>query len=330
MKTKLLFLLSMCSAAAFAQSVNSYYGVDATAYTLFSSPTALDQSADGTDQSWSFSGLTINGDVVDTNGTPTAGEVTSYPGTTFKSTTAGTENATATSSTIYAKEVAGTISVTGAVSDGLTLNYATDNAEVGTYPLAYGYTNTDAVAGTFNYTTYNGTFTGSLTTSIDAYGTLTLDPGPDNVNVVRLMTQQTLSLVYPGFGTVGTVTIDSYSYFEAGSNSPLFRTATTTMVVPLLSINQTKTRIEIMSSALSIGDVAKNLVQVTPNPMLDVLQIVNEGNVPVRSVRLFDVNGRMVGETTAASMDVSQLQKGIYFAMIATDYGTTTKKVVKQ
>jgi type IX secretion system substrate protein len=330
MKTKLLSLLSFIALSASAQSVTSYYGDNNTGYTLFSAASPLDHSASGANQAWNFSGLTMIGNVTDVNGTPSVGETATYQNSTDTATSAGTENGNPTSSTIYSNNNAGAISVTGVSSDGLILNYSADNAAVGTYPLNYGYSNTDAIAGTFTYTTYSGTFTGTLTTSVDAYGSLTLDPGPDDVDVVRLRTQQAIALFYPPFGNVGTVTIDSYSYFESGSNSPIFRSATTTMVVPLLSINQTKTRTETMTSALGINDINKNLVQLLPNPVNDVLNVVSEGNEMVRSVRLFDVNGRLVAESSATSINVSQLQKGIYFAIVTTDTGASAKKIVKQ
>ncbi|AWI24694.1 T9SS type A sorting domain-containing protein [Flavobacterium pallidum] len=330
MKTTLLSLFSLITAAASAQSVASYYGDNNTAYTLFSAVVPLDHSATGANQTWNFSGLTATGNVVDVVGAPTGPEATTYPGTTGTSTTSGTENGSPTTSKIFSKDVAGAISVTGVASDGLILNYSADNASVGTYPLAFGYSNSDSVAGTFTYTTYSGTFSGNVTTTVDAYGTLTLDPGPDNMNVVRIKTTQTIDLFYPPFGDVGDVIITSYSYYEAGSNSPLFRTATTTMVVALLSINQTRTRVEIMSSALGLDDMNRNTVQLLPNPAQDVLHVVSDGNQTVRLIRLIDMNGRIVSQSSASSMNVSQLQKGMYFAEITTDSGTFTKKVIKQ
>ncbi|AWA28882.1 hypothetical protein HYN48_01590 [Flavobacterium magnum] len=327
MKTTLLSLFSLFTLAASAQSVVSYYGDNNTAYTLFSAAAPLDQTA-GAGQVWNFSGLTQTGTVTDAVNAPTTPETVTYPGTTTTTTTSGTDNGSPTTSKVFSKEVAGAISITGVAGDGLVFNYVTDNAFVGTYPLAFGYTNTDAIAGTYSYTTYSGTFTGTLTTSVDAYGELTLDPGPDAISVVRLRTQQNISLVYPGLGTVGTVTIDSLSYFETGSNSPVFRTATTTMVVPVLNINQTRTRMEIMSSALGVDAPNESTVQLFPNPVHDVLHAT--GNETVRSLRLFDVNGRMVASSATDNVNVSQLQQGMYFAEITTDAGASTKKVVKK
>ncbi len=329
MKTKLLLLFSLFAAGASAQSVTSYYGDNNMEYSLFSAATPLDHAPSGADQTWSFSGLTLTGSVTDVVGPPTGPETVTYPGTTGTSTTSGMENASPTTSKIFSKDVAGAISVTGIASDGLVLNYSTDNALVGTYPLAYGYLNSDSVAGTFSYTTYSGTFSGNVTTEVDAYGTLSLDPGPDNTAVVRVKTTQTIDLFYAPFGDVGDVTITSYSYYTSGSNSPLLRTVTTTMVVNLLSINQTRTRIEIMSSALGVDAISKTLVQVSPNPVNDVLNVISEGNETVRAIRLVDVNGRIVAESAAATINVSQLQKGMYLAMITTDSGTSTKKIVK-
>lgn len=328
MKTKLLLLFSLIAVSTSAQSVTSYYGDNNTEYTLFSAAVALDHSASGANQTWSFSGLTLTGSVTDVIGIPTAPETATYPGTTGTATTSGMENASPTTSKIFSKDVAGAVSVTGVAADGLVLNYATDNAAIGTYPLAYGYLNNDAIAGTFTYTTYTGTFSGNVTTEVDAYGSLSLDPGPDNTDVVRVKTTQTIDLFYPPFGDVGDLTITSYSYYATGANSPLLRTATTTMVVNLLSINQTRTRIEIMSDALGVDDINKTLVQVSPNPVNEVLNVISEGEV-VRSIRLVDVNGRIVSESSMATMNVSQLQKGMYLAVITTDSGTSTRKIVK-
>ncbi len=341
MKTKLLLLLSLIGAYGYSQQPFISMGSieELPVFEVLSSETPFDQSNSGPNQIWDISGMTSIGQVSDDPGDLTASEINEFPNTTGKVRTYGGVDDVTTESIIFSTENAGVTSITGVISDGLKLNYSTDNASVGSFPLNYGYSTTDAIAGTFNYGTYSGTFSGTLTVSVDAHGTffsdnsLMYDPA---IAVTRLKSQQNISLFYPPFGNVGTITITSYSYQNDSDEmiqNIIFRSATTTMVVPLLSINETKTRMELFVAAmLGTPEISKedNSLKLYPNPVNDFLTI--QTNETIESITVSDVNGRLVLQSNAPlnTINVSALQNGLYFASITTNTGTVTKKIIKK
>ena len=336
MKTKLLFVLLFVSVASFAQApITTFYIDDNVYYSVVSSGTAIDQSASGANQVWNFDQLSEVGTSNYTKSAPTSGEATTYPGTT--TVILGTFTPSATSQ-LFTKSVANTVSITGLLAAGLQLNFSTNNALLGTFPLGYGYNNTDTVAGTYNYTTYAGTFTGNIVTSVDAFGTLTRNVGGISPsNVTRLKTVITISLNYGFFTNVGTITQTSYSYFSTtstGFNGPLFRSVTTSAVVPLASIDQTDTTMESFA-AVVLGvttNLKENQIQIAPNPLKDRLYLNTDTNTIVNSTTIVDLNGRIVLRPTLIEQtyDVSQLQKGVYFINFNTNKGIVTKKIIKE
>ena len=72
-----------------------------------------------------------------------------------------------------------------------------------------------------------------------------------------------------------------------------------------------------------------NNVSIAPNPVDDVLNI--QSSTPIQSVTLTDVTGKIVlKENASANIAVGHLQKGMYFATIQTDSGSTVKKFIKK
>jgi len=339
MKTKLLLLFALVTAAGFSQMpIPSYYNTidHVQTYTVLSSVLPLEQGNTGANQTWDVTGRLGLGTVTDQPALPTATETNEFPGTTYTVRTFGAVNNVPTDGIIFSTENAGVIAVTGLTIDGLKLNYSTDNASVGTYPLNYGYTNTDAIAGTFNYTTYSGTFTGTLTTAVDAYGLVLQDTylnQQPSIAVTRLKTLQNINLFYPPFGNVGTITITSYSYFSNyTANYPVLRSATTAMVVPLLSINQTRTRMELIETYnLATPEIQKNTLTLYPNPTENTITIQGTNEI-ILSVKITDTNGRLVAQSDGSEKTISigHLQNGMYFATIMTDSGSVTKKIIKK
>jgi Secretion system C-terminal sorting domain len=339
MKTKLLVLLTLFTLLSFGQSpINSFYVDDNAVFALVSSNTAIDQTASGPNQVWNFDQLVQFGTSNYTKMTPTPDEILTFPNT--NSVVLSTSNTlTATTSQMFVKDIASVISITGLRAAGLELNFSTNNATLGAFPMNYGYTNTDPVSGTYIYTTYSGTFTGNIVTSVDAYGTLYRNVGGvPNSNATRLKTVITISLNYGFFTNVGTITQTTYSYYQnplISSDGLLFRTATTSAVVPLASIDQTDVSMEsYLATTLSTEseDFITNQIQIAPNPITDRLNLhTNESIIP-QSITIVDSSGRVV--TTLGikekSIDVSQLQKGIYLAKITTNKGIVTKKIIKE
>ena len=336
MKTKLPFLFFLITLFTFGQTpINSFYSLPQSNFALVTSSTAVDQNVNGANLTWNFTNLSSVDTSLDTYAAPTPEELISYPGTTSVLTI--TENATSASSKIFTRDVAGHVSITGAEATGLELNYTTNNAVIGTFPLNYSATNTDAVAGSFTFDTYAGTFSGSIITTVDAYGTLNMNDlgeGAYSGAVTRLKTVQNLSLTYM-FPNVGNITQTSYYYYDANDGTLVFRTNTVHVVVSLIGVNETVTVMEsFLSSPLSVSlnQFVSNDMKLIPNPVGDVLNIHLNQYEKVRAITLTDMSGRTVltVNDNLTSVSVSNLQVGMYIANITTDSGIYTKKFLKK
>jgi hypothetical protein len=339
MKTKLLSLFLFATVVSLGQSpINSFSGANNSTFSLVTSGVALDHSPTGANQTWNFNLLLLLGTSIHTNVTPTAAEVTTYPGTSTIFVSNSTIGATNSTSKIYTKNPANVFSITGLDSSGLNANFITNNATLGTFPMNYGYTNTDSsVAGTFVYTTYNGTFTGTLTTTVDAYGTLNLNnfgTGAYSGNVTRLKTVLNLSLTYL-FPNVGTVTQTSYSYYDSTipSGNPIFRSSTTTAVVGLLGINQTDITLEKFENVLSTTNFELASLWIK-NPIEDVIQINSSDTIEKATISVTDILGTTIFSNTNQTIDGTidipvSVSNGIYFVTIENESGKITKKIIK-
>jgi hypothetical protein len=341
MKTKLLSLFLLISLVNIAQNpIPSFYGADNSSFALVTTANPLDHSATGANQTWNFNQLLSLGNAVHNYATPTATELTTYPGTTTVIVTTSTTGATTSTGKLFTKNLANQISITGLNSTGLEANFNTNNATLGTFPMNYGYTNNDTnVAGSFTYTTYSGTFTGTLVTTVDAYGTLSLNDtgfGAFSGAVTRLKTVLNLSLNYGFFTNIGTVTQTSYSYYDTNdtTNNPIFRSVTTAAVVALLSINQSDTTLERFNTVLlNVAD--NNLASLwIKNPIANSIEINTSQNIENATITVTDILGKTiyktVNETINGTFEIPvSLTKGMYLVTIGNDKEKITKKVIK-
>lgn len=333
MNLKLLCLLVFFSTLSYAQvPINSYFTTskDPSVYDIVTSTAPLDQTASGANLVWDFNQLTKVGESIDYISAPTASEITTYPKSTII-----VGNAT---SKIYYSNALNTLSITALKNTDLELNYITNNATIGNFPLSYGYSNTDTSAGTYVYGMYLGTFTGTIATSFESYGTLNMNNtgnGPFNNVVSRLKTVQNISLNYGILTNVGTAIQTTYNYYDAtnGSNSLVFRNTTLTVSVPLLGINQTITQIErfnMMLLGTEEPEWSSSQIQISPNPVQDVLTFTSK--LKINSITLSDINGRIVlqSDDIQNTLNVAHMQKGIYFAKFNTDKGMFIRKIIKK
>jgi len=341
MKATLLFNLFMfCTTGAIAQApINNFYQPqDWVTYNVVQSAVPLVQETSGANMNWNFSQLTAIGTSEVHTIAPTAEELATYLHTTAVTVTTATLGSEDFSNKIFSRTSGATVSITGANTSQIELIYDTDNATLGNFPLNYGFTNSDGVSGTYNATGgYSGTFTGNSTTAVDAYGTLNVNVGstPAATPVTRLKTTQTISLDYLFFSNVGTVTQTTYSYYKDGSpmSVPVFRSTHTNINVPLMQIDYTTDSLESFENQL-LGNTTFQVsgFSIVPNPATDFITIQTKNNESIRNLKIVDMNGRIIIESNPIenTFDLSQLQKGTYFAQIKTDSGTFVKKIIKK
>ncbi len=342
MKIKLLFLAILVSVFGFSQStINSFYGANNTSFLMLTSGTTLDHSPAGPNQTWNFNQMISLGNSVHTYATPSVQELVTYPGTTSNIISTNTQGTNVATGYLYTKNVGGVVSITGLNTTGLNANFGTNNATIGTFPMNYGYTNTDSnVSGNYTYTTYSGTFTGTLTTTVDAYGTLTLNDagnGAYSGTVTRMKNVLSLTLNYGFIPNVGTVVQTSYSYFDPNVSTTdyVFRSVSTASVIPLMSINQTDVVIEkIHTTPLSVDSQNFANALWIKNPINNSLEINSNYAIENATISITDILGKTVFTSADQNINGSieiplNLSNGVYLITIKNEKESITKKIVK-
>lgn len=337
MKTKLLLLASLFSIAGFSQTISSFNSDPGTDFTIVSPAAALDQTPTGANVFWTFNGLNAAGTNIDTYAAPTAGELTTYPGTTEVQTITTQGTPPSTSSFFLREDGTGNY-ITGAGQGDIVLNYSTTNAFVGLFPLNFGANNSGTAAGTFSFMGTNGTFTGTFTATVEAYGTLTMTDAIANdyvAPVTRLRIDQTLSFsIPPIFNNIGTLTQTTYYYYDNNADNIAFRYTDAHLVSAFLGIDQTtETHERNTTLTLSRNTVDASQFQLYPNPAKDFITIDSKENQVIKTVSIVDVQGRNVftSNTQTERISVANLQQGMYFVTLETEAGAiTTKKFIKQ
>ena len=88
------------------------------------------------------------------------------------------------------------------------------------------------------------------------------------------------------------------------------------------------------SSVLSTKSFENIGLSVYPNPVDDSFMIDNMESLDIKSLSIFDINGRTVKNINVNSIgneiNISDLNSGIYFLNIDTENGTATKKIIKK
>jgi len=76
----------------------------------------------------------------------------------------------------------------------------------------------------------------------------------------------------------------------------------------------------------------ESTIKMYPNPVQNSLTIKTTSNAPISSIEVFDVLGKriLLEKSNRNRLNVSHLNKGIYFIKITTEKGTLTKKLVKK
>ncbi|HEU0136190.1 MAG TPA: T9SS type A sorting domain-containing protein [Flavobacterium sp.] len=306
-------------------------------YDVVTSSTPLDETAAGADMIWNFNQLSTTATEAIINTVPTAEELAEYPGTYMVSNLElhGLNGSIISVTKEYSAVGANnTISLTGFEDPALTLqlNYVDNNMLIGSFPLDYTDSVTDLVAGTYVYDMYSGNFSGTTSSTADAYGILNTNAfGSTSDEVTRFKIISNLDFEYVPFGNVGTLNQVKYYYYRQGDLFPFFKSTTTTISIPLLGVNETTNDLRHGNPAFlgTEGHRINKLVTFS-NPVGDNLTISNE-NLQISTIQIFDINGRLVinQKFDATNTDVSALNSGTYIVIFDTEHGMISKKMLK-
>jgi hypothetical protein len=84
---------------------------------------------------------------------------------------------------------------------------------------------------------------------------------------------------------------------------------------------------------LGVSDnILANNINIYPNPVSTTLTIDNNSKVQIKTIKIYDVLGRLVlqEKDRFTRIDVSQLTSGLLFVQLETEQGVLTKKVIKE
>lgn len=335
MKLKLLFLFIIFSSLIVAQApISNYFSDPASQFAIVSG--TVDNAPSGANATWSFSGLTQAGTNTDTFAAPTGAEMASYPGTTQVYTiTDGAMNA----NQVFYELAGSTLSLTGASNANFTLDYNTDNALIGTYPLAFGTPATnDAIAGTINAQGQSPSYTGTINTEVDAYGALSFDVaglGSYSGSVTRIVTTQNINFFVSGIFP-GSVTITSHYYYKDSDGALVFRTTDGNITVAIAGIDQDFSSAEgLITNTLSTDSVVldSNAIKLYPIPVEDRLEIdYNTNTLSIESIEIIDGNGKIIltSNTNFNHINTTNLNSGFYIISMSTNKGIVRRKFIKK
>jgi hypothetical protein len=214
----------------------------------------------------------------------------------------------------------------------------TSPAMYASYPMSFGTTIGSAVGGTANVLGQPGSFTGSVTSTMDGMGTLQLPTTTIN-NAMRVMISSAYSFTFTFTnGTANQVKYDWYN--PTTTKSALFSISNTTLTSPLGTTTETMVTINSMF-VLGVKENASltSEFSVYPNPAKDVITMdfVNM-NGSQASYEIVNALGQSVVENSLgnqegaskASINISNLESGIYFVKLTVGNSTSVKKITVQ
>lgn len=218
----------------------------------------------------------------------------------------------------FYKSNASTFDYAGMIfQNGDIVNFSNLGTEY-SWPISYGSTYTD----TFTATQTSGTMTinwvGSIYYSAVGSGTVIL-PGGGTFNNCLLVISTVSVLMTAGSFTQSMV-MNDYEFFSSGYKFPIVYNQYQTITSGTTVTKQVS--IELNSAALPVG-IKENTISsnagiiVYPNPANTELNITLSNSMDNYSVVLSDMSGKtLVEKTNIKSLDVSNIQKGIYILTV--------------
>lgn len=280
-------------------------------------------NSSGAGQFWDFTSL-ITGTasaVANTYTTPSSvPEGTAHP----TSTIARTDG---TSPTFF-KTGTSTFEMMGMTTFSVELNF-TNTAVVGKWPLAFNDSNNDAVGGTLTSALGAGNFTGNVVITAPGTGTLAV-PGRTFTNVLQVVTYMNINATLVlGTGTLNAIT---YQYYDASQKFPILTVTQSKLVSALLNFDDIRVDINNNIYAGINEYTLDNAFVIYPNPASNKVNIqLNKFNAA--TVEITNQLGQIVKslqlESNNETIDISDLNSGIYFVKTTSENKTSVKKLIK-
>lgn len=198
------------------------------------------------------------------------------------------------------------------------------------FPFNYTDTYSDNLAAISNSSTPNFTRTGVVNVTYDGYGTLTLPNGVFS-NVARVHRLRTFTDNFASSAI--TFTYNVYDWYMIGTHHPV---ATVFTASNSLGGNASYGYyLNNLTTDIGQNSFIENELNISPNPASEVLFIELTGNES--DVEMYDVAGKIVRSnkiegygSDKITLNVSDLENGVYFIKISSGSGAKNKKVIIQ
>lgn len=233
---------------------------------------------------------------------------------------------------------ADSITTFGAVKVYSGSSYGAKSPILYSLPMTFGYDETYDVE--YNYqelapgsqSPIGHSVQGTYNVKADAYGTLDIDGGSIN-NVLRLRIEEATEQRDGNGNLIVYFNILTYEYIEPTTRFPIVRYQRVNKDGSFL-----KDKLTIMSyNNTGVGNFENaSEISIYPNPAKE-FAIISTGFDQLQSIRVFDINGRLVDANLNAQPFGNQIQislnnfsYGMYIVEVLTANGLSTHKLVKQ
>ncbi len=245
--------------------------------------------------------------------------------------------------TFYTGDASGRISQ-GIIFQDPTLGsvvatFENDDEQLYTYPFGLGSTIDDTYSGTYS-TVYlgmpvSGALNGVFNATVDGKGTLKL-ANNEYTDVLRYKLIDTVNITnVPVLNNLVMIRVQYEYYDHSTDNLPIF--IHTTVVLrqpgePALSKQYSVLSIEQPSEFLELAENEMDATSVYPNPALEELNIQLPSSVQSADIQITDALGRRAMNTVVTAgmktIDVSLLNKGVYFVNISNGVQSSIQRVI--
>lgn len=217
--------------------------------------------------------------------------------------------------------------------------FNTDPQKLANYEFVYNDELNDIFAGSlyfsFSGLPQNPDATGTSFSKIDGEGTLKLNATTTLTGVIRCVTIDTLNTTVPLVGDIQLIRAQYEYYKLSAGNMPVF-THTSAKIVGTGSTNPLTEFTVVLSAVqpdyyVSINETEKINFSIFPNPVKESLTI--KGDFNGAKARIIDQTGKTVqtieSVTTGMSIQLNDIQKGIYFLELTVNGISKVEKFAK-
>jgi uncharacterized delta-60 repeat protein len=196
--------------------------------------------------------------------------------------------------------------------------------------------NTDGTKDTsFNYGTGFNSFVRAITVQSDGKilvgGSFTTYSGTSDFGLIRLNndgSKDTSFNIGNGFSLFWFVSQDVYTINMLNDGKILVGGNFSSYKGSYASSSLIKLHSGVVLSSESFE--LNNSVSVWPNPVNDVLNVSSIDNLEILSVKIYDLQGKLIIDSNKDSINTDGLSPGLYLANIFTEKGMLTKKIIKK